>query len=122
MQPAGNRGFAWGADIAMRVTSARAQRLPLGLSVRYRRVGARRWYEGRVENISRSGLLFRAVARLDVGTPLEMTLALPAQPLAADLVFRGRIVRILPPRGMERRPRLAATISRYRFRGPRHRA
>ena len=122
MQPAGNRGFARSASIPMRITSTRAQRLPLGLSVRYRRVGARRWHEGRVENISRSGLLFRAAALLDVGTPLEMTLALPAPPLAADLVFRGRIVRTLPPRGMERRPRLAATISRYRFRSTRPRA
>jgi hypothetical protein len=62
------------------------------------------------------------VALLDVGTPLEMTLALPAHPLAAALLFRGRIVRTVPPRGMERRPCLAATISRYRFRGTRGRA
>jgi hypothetical protein len=122
MQPAGNRGFAARSDNPMRVASARARRLPLGLSVRYRRVGARRWHEGRVENISRSGVLFRAAALLDVGTPLEMTLALPAPPSAAAIVFRGRVVRTVPPRGVEHRPGLAATISRYRFRSSRDRA
>src|SRR5258705_4955075 len=45
---------------------ARAPRLRIDLQLRYRPVGGRRWHEGQVENISRSGVLFRGTALVDV--------------------------------------------------------
>ena len=100
--------------------SARAPRLPLDLQLRYRPVGGRHWYEGRVENISRSGVLFRGAALVDVNTPVEIALLLPVPPLASAIVCRGRIVRTILPGGPDRRPGIAATISRYRFRHRKH--
>jgi len=96
--------------------STRAPRLPLNLQLRYRAVGAARWHEGRVENISRSGVLFRAVDLVDLDAQVEITLLLPVRASASAIVCRGRIVRTVLPGGSERRSGLAATISRYRFR------
>jgi len=96
--------------------STRAARLPLNLPLRYRAVGATRWHEGRIENISRSGVLFRAADLVDLDARVEITLVLPLRVSTSALVFRARIVRTILPGGFEKRPGLAATISRYRFR------
>jgi len=116
MQPARSDDPGSGPEIAVNEVSARAPRLPLNLQLRYRSVGAVRWHEGRVENISRSGVLFRATELVDVDAQVEITLLIPVQPSASAIVCRGRIVRTVLPGGSERRPGLAATISRYRFR------
>jgi hypothetical protein len=116
VQPAGSDDPASGPEIAVNEASTRAPRLPLNLQLRYRSVGAARWHEGRVENISRSGVLFRATDLVDVDAQVEITLLLPVRPSASAIVCRGRIVRTVLPGGSERRPGLAATISRYRFR------
>jgi hypothetical protein len=116
MQPAGNDDPARVRRLAVNEASTRAARLPLNLQLRYRSVGAARWHEGRVENISRSGVLFRATDLVDVDAQVEITLLLPVRPSASAIVCRGRIVRTVLPGGSERRPGLAATISRYRFR------
>ena len=108
------------SESTVKRASARAMRLPLDLQLRYRPVGGRRWHEGQVENISRSGVLFRGAALVDVNTPVEMTLLLPVLPSASAIVCRGRIVRTVLPGGRNRRPGLAATISRYRFRPGKH--
>jgi len=119
MQPAGSDDSVWGAEIPMlRAAGSRARRLPLDLPIRYRSAGSRRWREGRVENISRSGLLLRGLDLPDVDTAIEMTLVLPAR-FGTAIVCRGRVVRTVLPGGTLRRPGLAATISRYRFRGSR---
>ena len=115
MQPAGNDDPARVRRSAVNEASTRAPRLPLNLQLRYRSVGAARWHEGRVENISRSGVLFRATDLVDVDVQVEITVLLPVRPSSA-IVCRGRIVRTVLPGGSERRPGLAATISRYRFR------
>ena len=116
MQTTSGDGSAVASESKVTEASARAPRLPLDLQLRYRPVGARRWHEGQVENISRSGVLFRGAALVDVNTPVEMALVLPVLPLASAIVCRGRIVRTILPGGPDRRPGLAATISRYRFR------
>jgi len=96
--------------------STRAPRLPLKLQLRYRPVGAARWHEGRVENISRSGVLFRTADLVAVDEQVEITLLIPVQLSASVIVCRARIVRTILPGGFEKRPGLAASISRYRFR------
>ncbi|HEY8149125.1 MAG TPA: PilZ domain-containing protein [Vicinamibacteria bacterium] len=100
----------------MNEDSTRAPRLPLNLQLRYRSVGAAHWHEGRVENISRSGVLFRAADLVDVDAQVEITLFIPVRLSASSIVCRARIVRTVRPGGFELHPGLAATISRYRFR------
>jgi hypothetical protein len=107
-------------EIAVNDGSARAHRFALDLRLRYRSPGEKQWHEGRTENISRSGVLFRTEEVLDIGTEIEMTFVLPtpaapAAPAAPAILCRGRVVRTILPGGDERRPGLAVTISRYRF-------
>ena len=70
------------------------------------------------ENISRSGVLFRADQLFERETPLEMRFTLPVeingQP-AAVVACRGYVVRTVPPSVLDAVPSLAATISRYRI-------
>ena len=54
----------------------RALRFPLRLPLRYRAVAEGTWREGLTENISRSGVLFRAQDLLQVSTPVELSFRL----------------------------------------------
>lgn len=98
----------------MKNDAGRARRFALHLSLRYRSIGAAQWREGRIENISRSGVLFWTDQLLDVDTRLEMSFVLPLidHPL---VVCRGHIVRTVLPNGDPSHLGLAATISAYRF-------
>jgi hypothetical protein len=93
----------------------RARRFEMHLPLRYRRVGAALWSEGRIENISRSGVLFWTADLLDLHTPLEITFGLSVGEASSRVICRGRIVRTVLPPGRQQAPGLAATISRYRF-------
>jgi hypothetical protein len=100
----------------------RAPRYPLRIPLRYRPSGDQQWREGRTENISRSGVLFRTDHLMPLQTPIEMLLALPAEvgggEDAATVICRGRIVRTEVPKGAENddeRPAVAATIAGYRL-------
>ena len=96
--------------------SQRAPRYPVHVPMRYRSMGAARWSSGRIENISRSGVLFRTDQLLAVDTPLEMSFALPlGGSTAAGIICVGRIVRTVGRAGNGDAPGLAATISTYRF-------
>lgn len=102
----------------MKADSQRAQRaprFPVHVPVRYRSVGGTGWSEGRMENISRSGVFFWTTHLLAVETPLELLFALPLGDMAPGIVCRGRIVRTVSAAGREAAPGLAATISSYRF-------
>jgi len=70
----------------------RAQRFPLKLSIRYRRVGEAGWLDGKTENISDSGVLFRVEQPFDVDTPIEIRITLPAR-TPSEVVGQARIVR-----------------------------
>ena len=95
--------------------SGRAPRFPVHFYMRYRSVGATRWDEGLVENISRSGVLFWTEHLLAVDTPLEMSFALPLGVTKPGIVCRGRVVRTVLPTAPDAPPGLAATISKYHF-------
>ena len=99
----------------MQQVGGRAPRFAFDLPLRYRPIGATAWQEGRTENISRSGVLFLADHVMEVDTRIEMTFVLPVTGRSSQVVCRGRVVRIVPPRVDEARPGLAATISRYRL-------
>ncbi len=97
---------------------SRAARYSLRLPVRYRRAGDMYWNEGTTENISRSGVLFRAPELLDPATPVEFTFLLPGAASGregASVNCDGSIVRAVPPEGADALPSLAAKISSYRL-------
>ena len=99
----------------MKKDGVRAQRFTLPLPLRYRPVGAAQWREGRIENISRSGVLFWTEHPLEVDTRLEMSFMLPVIDTAPCIVCRGRIVRTVPPQEQQAPSGLAAAFSSYRF-------
>ena len=100
----------------------RAPRYRLRIPLRYRPYGDDQWRDGRTENISRSGVLFRADHLMPLQTPIEMLLALPAEmgggDEAATVICRGRVVRTVTGEDDsddDTRPAVAATIAGYRL-------
>jgi DNA-binding response OmpR family regulator len=102
-----------------RMTSPfRAQRFNLHLPLKYRLLGENAWREGTTENISRSGMLFRAEELIPPNAQLEINLVLPAEIAgltAAEVVCRGEIVRTVKPEAPTMSPALAAKILQYHF-------
>lgn len=100
------------------VDRPRATRYPMSAPVLYRRVGAGQWQEGRTVNVSRTGVLFEALATLEADTRIEFVLMLPSLGLPAQsrVQCQGRIVRMWaqpPDIGCA----MAATIDVYDFLG-----
>jgi len=96
----------------------RSPRFTFKIPVRYRPSGATDWQEGRTENISRSGVLFRTDHLMPIQTPIDLLLSLPAEVGgggSATVICRGRIVRTEPPNPGDARPAVAATIAGYRL-------
>jgi PAS domain S-box-containing protein len=101
-----------------KIAPFRARRFNLHLPLRYRPVGEKGWRPGTTENISRSGLLFRAEELLQLNAQLEISLVLPAEIAglaATEVVCRGEVVRSVGARGTEVSPALAAKILQYHF-------
>jgi hypothetical protein len=96
----------------------RASRFPLHLLVRYRRVGDRDWRQGKTENISRSGVLFRAEECVEIDQNVEFRLELPVAAPGREFpeVFcRGRVVRTIAPSDDEPWPGSAVMIEHHDF-------
>ncbi len=93
----------------------RPARFALHLPVRYRSVGDSRWWEGATENISRSGVLFRAENSPKPGTPVEMRLNLPTGPTTSVIACYGYVVRSVSLTLLDERPVVAATIVDFTF-------
>ena len=96
----------------------RAQRFVVQLPIRYKRIGGQRWFEGKTENISRSGMLFRAERVLKLRTAIQMSFTLPAWEKGkspGEVLCEGRIVRTVAAVGTHR-PYVAASIERYHIR------
>ena len=96
----------------------RAQRFNLHLPVKYRLLGQDEWREGTTENISRSGMLFRAEDVIPANAQLEIYLVLPAEIAglaAAEVVCRGEIVRATAPERPAMQAAVAAKILQYHF-------
>ncbi len=96
----------------------RARRFVIAMALRYREHGEMKWSEGRTENISRSGVLFRAQYPLEPETTVQMRFVLPraisARP-PGEVLCTGTVVRKVPPTGAYTLSALAATIRNYRF-------
>jgi hypothetical protein len=96
----------------------RARRFSIQIRLRYRLKRERAWREGRTENISRSGLLFRGEAFVKPATQIEMSMVLSPGILgegAVEVICRGTVVRTVPPADAGSFPGLATTISYYRL-------
>ena len=92
----------------------RAKRFDLHLPMKYRFVGENGWHTGTTENISRSGMLFRAEETVAPNAQLEIHLVLPAEIAGlstAEVICRGEVVRTLESEA----PTLAAKILQYHF-------
>jgi hypothetical protein len=96
----------------------RARRFSIQTRLRYRVKRERTWREGKTENISRSGLLFRGEVFVKPATQIEMSMVLPSGILgdgAVEVIFRGTVVRTVPPASADSMLGLATTISHYRL-------
>jgi PAS domain S-box-containing protein len=96
----------------------RARRFNLHLPLKYRLIGEKGWRDGTTENISRSGLLFRAPEALQPKVQLEINLVLPPEIAglpATEVVCRGEVVRSIGAESPELSPALAAKILQYHF-------
>src|SRR4051812_50159187 len=102
------------ARVAVKEAAGRAQRFGFDLPLRYREAGGA-WHDGRIENISRSGVLFHGDDLPDVDAEIEIVFALPVHPTPPRIVCRGRVVRTIASDRGDGARRAAATIARYRF-------
>jgi len=106
------------ARLSARLSPFRAQRFKLNLPLKYRPVGENAWRLGTTENISRSGVLFRAEEMMPANAQLEINLVLPVEIAglsAAEVVCRGEVVRSVEAESPSLHPALAAKILQYHF-------
>ena len=93
----------------------RAPRVSVPSWILYRPAGDERWREGRIENVSQSGVLFHGAEPVGLKTAVEIMMTMPAEvggAVSGTSLGRGHIVR----RGTERsdaRPTFAAAITRW---------
>ena len=96
----------------------RAPRYDMQMGMRYRVGGETEWHDAEMENISRSGVLFRVGETLQVSELVEMRFMLPpgmAGKESAEVLCQGWVVRSSPPSADEKLHRMAAKILDYRF-------
>jgi hypothetical protein len=97
------------------LSSSRAQRFPLEVSVRFRPLGSEGWVEGQTVNVSQSGVLFSAAcpapaADLAIELTLEMSLM---GPRLANITCLARVVRTQS--GCNAGTLVGARIDEYQF-------
>ena len=96
----------------------RAPRYSIRVAMLYRLPGNKQWRQGRTENISRTGVLFRTAHPLSPEAPIDMLLALPVEMAGgrnASVICRGRVVRMEGAPGDDTERAVAATITNYRL-------
>jgi hypothetical protein len=95
----------------------RARRLKLDLPLRYRVNKTSTWYEGTIENISQSGVLFHGPQELPVNALVEMVFEMPEEISGqknSNVVCQGRVMRFKEAQA-DATPALAASIVDYKF-------
>ncbi len=96
----------------------RAQRFAILMPIQFRRPGQSGWLDGRVENISRSGVLFAAPQLVEVRALLDLSFELPAEiggEAGAVVICRGEVTRRVAPATSEGPAALATRILEYRL-------
>ena len=98
--------------------ATRAERFAIRVPVRYREPRSSKWFEGKTENISYSGVLFRGEFPLLPKTTVEMRIELPVAVLGeapGEIVCKGAVVRIEKSPASDIPPALAVAIRGYRM-------
>jgi hypothetical protein len=98
--------------------STRAERFAIRIPVRYHEPCSSRWFEGKTENFSCSGVLFRAELPLQPKTTVEMRFELPTAILGeapGEIICKGAVVRIEESPIPDIPPALAVAIRGYRM-------
>ena len=99
-------------------SSMRAKRFAIRIPVHYRKPHTAQWFDGKTENISCSGVLFRAKCLLQPMTTIELKLQLPAAihgEAPGKVVCKGVVVRKEENHFSEIPPVLAVSIDGYRM-------
>jgi hypothetical protein len=92
--------------------------LKLDIQLRYRVNKTSTWFEGTIENISQSGVLFHGPQQLPVNALVEMVFEMPEEISGqknSNVVCQGRIMRFKEGAQGEENPALAASIVDYKF-------
>ncbi|MGB9236952.1 MAG: PilZ domain-containing protein [Terriglobales bacterium] len=97
----------------------RARRLKLNLPVRYRGKNLSTWYEGSIQNISQSGVMFHGPQQLPLNALIEMIFEMPQEISGqknSSVLCQGRLIRVKDAvDNTEDAFGLAATILDYKF-------
>ncbi len=96
----------------------RARRLKLDIPLRYRVNKTSTWYEGIIENISQSGILFSGPQPLPVNALVEMVFEMPEEISGqknSNVVCQGRVMRAKDTSKDQEQVVLAASIVDYKF-------
>jgi hypothetical protein len=97
----------------------RARRLKVELPIRYRGKSLSTWYEGSVENISQSGLMFYGPQELPSNALIEMIFEMPEEISGqsnSNVLCQGRVIRVKDAlENTEDTFGLAASILDYKF-------
>ena len=96
----------------------RARRLKLDLAVRYRVKNLGTWYEGVIENISQSGVLFHGPQELPQNTLVEMVFEMPEEISGqknSNVLCQGRVIRSRDTVESAEHHYVAASILDYKF-------
>jgi PilZ domain-containing protein len=96
----------------------RARRLKLNLPIRYRVKNLTSWYEGMIQNISQSGVLFHGPQQLPNNALVEMVFEMPEEISGqknSNVLCQGRLIRSKEAHAKEEGFGLAASILDYRF-------
>jgi hypothetical protein len=97
----------------------RARRLKLDIPLRYRVNKTSTWYEGIIENISQTGVLFQGPQQLPVNALIEMVFEMPEEISGqknSNVVSQGRVMRAKETTEVsEGSTVLAASIVDYKF-------
>lgn len=102
----------------MPIITTRAPRYPIPMPLRYRKPDEAAWHDGKVENISRTGVLFTVEGLFERGVPVELTFQLPVQfggRSAGQVLCQGRIVRVARQAASDGLPAMAAQIESYKL-------
>lgn len=103
----------------------RARRLKLDVALRYRVNNTSTWYEGTIDNLSQTGLLFYGPQQLPVNALIEMVFEMPEEISGQknrNVLCQGRVIRTKekPEKAKDRDENggnglLAASIVDYKF-------
>lgn len=96
----------------------RARRLKLDIPLRYRVKNLSSWYEGMIQNISQSGVLFHGPQQLPANALVEMVFEMPEEISGqknSNVLCQGRLIRNKEAQDSAAGFGLAASILDYRF-------